>query len=159
MPDMNERELIRCFEEIAKYNRGITGLFTGVLRAIAGFVASLGGFAIAIVLFGAIAERRRDLSLLRAAGAEGRQIVSLVLIDAVAIAAISVVVGLGLGFACASPTTDILREQYGWVLDQQWFAVELPYLAIGALVSALLGAIGPARLAFRSVPSEAFAPE
>jgi len=145
--------------QIAKANRQTAALFNDVLVTIASFMEALGGVAVSILMLGAVAERRRDLALLRAAGAEPRTLLCLVVADAALVCLIASVLGLSLGLLCASPATDVLREAYGWVLEQRWSSRELPLLATGTMVLGLLGATLPARMAYRAIPADAFAPE
>jgi putative ABC transport system permease protein len=144
---------------LAASNRAQNNLFTGVFHAIAWFVASLGGVGVAILLVDSVAERRRDFALLRAAGAAPSTLVILIFVDAAVVALCASASGLTLGIVCASPMTDVLRDAYGWTLRQQWFAPELPFLLLGALLAALAGACAPARMAYRAVPCDVFAPE
>jgi putative ABC transport system permease protein len=144
---------------IENYNRRVIGVFSGVLRGIAGFVASLGGFAVAILLLGIVAERRHDFALLRAAGSSPWQLTFLVLADATVVGTSASVAGLVLGLTCAMPTTDVLRETYGWILEQSWSAPELPLLAAGATIAAVLASVVPAAMAYRTVSADIFAPE
>jgi ABC-type lipoprotein release transport system permease subunit len=144
---------------IQSYNRRVIGVFSGALRGIAGFVASLGGFAVAILLLGIVAERRRDFALLRAAGASPWQLTFLVLADATVVGLSASATGLVLGLVCATPTTDVLREMYGWMLEQCWSAPELLPLALGATLAAILASLVPATMAHRSTSTDIFAPE
>ncbi|HTO71937.1 MAG TPA: FtsX-like permease family protein, partial [Myxococcota bacterium] len=146
-------------EGMAKSNRASASVFNGVLSTIGAFMETLGGVAVAALLLGTIAERRRDLALLRAAGAEPGLLFLLVLADATVVCVSSCIAGLVLGLSCASPAVDVLRESYGWGLDQVWYTKQLAYLAAGTLALGLLGALAPARIAYRSIPTEAFAPD
>ena len=146
-------------KEIVAANRSLTDVFTSTLHVLAAFISFLGGIGVTILLAGIIAERRRDLAVLRAAGAEPRQLVTVVLVDALALGSLGALCGVALGLACAAPAADVLRESYGWILEQRWTAPELPVVIGGTLVAAVLGALLPARMAYRTTPDDVFGPE
>jgi putative ABC transport system permease protein len=145
--------------EIVAANRSLTDVFTSTLHVLGAFISVLGAIGVMILLAGIIAERRRDLAVLRAAGAEPRQVVMVVLVDALALGFLGALCGVALGLACADPASDILRESFGWILEQRWTAPELPFVIAGAFLAALLGALIPARMAYRTSPDDVFGPE
>ena len=145
--------------EAAAATRRYSEVFTSTLHVLGAFISSLGGIGVMILLGGVIAERRRDLSVLRAAGAEPRQLFAVVLLDALVLGLLGSACGLALGLACAAPAADILRESFGWILEQRWMAPQLPFLVAGAFISAVLGALLPARMAYRIRPDDVFGPE
>ena len=57
------------------------------------------------------------------------------------------------------PCSDILRETYGWVVEQRWYSDSIPWIILGALGAALLGGIVPARIAYRTSATDLLAPE
>jgi len=139
--------------------REIGDVFTSTLYVLAAFISLLGAIGVMILLAGVVAERRRDLALLRAAGAEPRQVVTVVLADGTILGLLGATIGCAVGFLCAGPAADVPREGYGWLLEQQWFAPEIPAIAFGGFVAAVLGALIPARMAYRTPPDEVFGPE
>jgi putative ABC transport system permease protein len=145
--------------ELAEATHRQSDVFTSTLHVLGAFLSSLGAIGVMILLAGIVADRRRDLAVLRAAGAEPSQLLTVVLLDAFVLGILGVVCGVGLGFASAVPATDILRESYGWVLEQQWVAPELPVIVAGAVVSSVLGALVPARMAQRTNADVALGPE
>jgi putative ABC transport system permease protein len=145
--------------EILSLNREISEVFTSTLYVLGTFTSLLGAIGVMILLAGVVAERRRDLSLLRAAGAEPRQLVAVILADAVVLGFLGATGGCLLGFACAGPAADVPREGYGWLLEQRWFAPQIPVIVAGAFAAAVVGALLPARMASRTHPDEVFGPE
>jgi putative ABC transport system permease protein len=145
--------------EIVAANRQVTEVFSSTLHVLGAFISLLGAIGVMILLAGVIAERRRDLAVLRAAGAEPRQLVTVILVDALALGFLGTICGVALGLACADPASDILRESYGWILEQQWTAPELPFLVVGGVASAVIGALIPARMAYHTTPDDVFVPE
>ncbi|MBM4335310.1 MAG: FtsX-like permease family protein [Deltaproteobacteria bacterium] len=145
--------------DIVAVNRRLTQVFSSTLQALGAFMAALGAIGVMVLLTGIVSERRRDLAVLRAAGAEPRQLVEVVLVDAFALGAAGAGLGVALGFACAEPAADILRESFGWILEQRWTAAELPALIAGAVIASVLGAALPALSAYRTASDEVVGPE
>jgi putative ABC transport system permease protein len=135
---------------------GILDQFFGLLYiqlAIALLVAVLG---VANTLVISVAERRRELGILKALGTERRQVVRLIVAEALGIAAVGGSLGYLVGsylihFSGSALSTNIS----GWVLAYAFpwgIAVSLVFLL--ALVS-VAAALYPARLALRVSPAEA----
>jgi putative ABC transport system permease protein len=135
---------------------GILDQFFGLLYiqlAIALLVAVLG---VANTLVISVAERRRELGILKALGTERRQVVRLIVAEALGIAAVGGSLGYLVGsylihFSGSALSTNIS----GWVLTYAFpwgIAVSLAFLL--ALVS-VTAALYPARLALRVSPAEA----
>ncbi len=146
-------------DETASATRRFSEVFTSTLHVLGAFIASLGGIGVMILLAGIVAERRRDLAVLRAAGAEPRQLVVLVLIDALTLGLLGSACGVALGIACAAPAADILRESYGWILEQRWMAPQIPFVVAGAIAAAVAGGMLPARMAYGVGAGDVFGPE
>ncbi len=144
---------------VASKIRDISEVFTSTLYVLAAFISLLGTIGVMILLAGVVAERRRDLALLRAAGAEPRQVVTVVLVDAALLGLLGTTIGCAVGFLCAIPAADVPREGYGWILEQRWFAPEIPAIVLGGFAASVLGALVPARMAYRTLPDEVFGPE
>src|SRR4030095_3524643 len=70
---------------------------TSIYRALTGLAALVGLFGIVGTLALAIVERRRELGLLRAVGMQRRQVRSMIRAEAVIVALVGAVLGLGLG--------------------------------------------------------------
>lgn len=145
--------------ELVAANRQMTDVFTSTLHVLGAFISILGGIGVMILLAGIVAERRRELEVLRAAGGEPKLLATIVLVDALTLGFVGAACGLALGFACAEPASDILRETYGWILEQRWMAPELPFVIAGAVTAAVLGALVPARMAYSSNSAAVFGPE
>ena len=112
-------------------------------------VLFVGAFVIYNTFSITVAQRTRELGLLRALGASGRQVVSSVAIEALVLGVVSSVIGLALGLLIVAPLEALLSA----------FGVDLPSgplqilpstivisLLVGTIVT-LLSAISPARAA------------
>lgn len=150
---------VTASNELAAANRRYAEVFTSTLHVLGAFISSLGGLSVMILLTGIVAERRRDLAVLRAAGAEPRMLVAVVLLDSLALGILGCICGLALGFACAVPAADVLRESFGWILDQRWTAPELRTVIALTLSSVVVGALLPARMAYHTTADRVFGPE
>jgi putative ABC transport system permease protein len=128
--------------------------FDDLLFAVSALALLLGGVAIANLLVGLVAARRREFALLRTAGAAPNQLAALVLGDAALLAGFSVAAGAGLGLLLSRPMLELLGEEFGLYVDAHF---DLPRLALlFALVTAsvLLSALYPALLARRTTTLE-----
>ncbi|HEX5534004.1 MAG TPA: FtsX-like permease family protein, partial [Actinomycetales bacterium] len=117
----------------------------------------VGGFLIANTFNIVITSRTRELALLRAAGATGRQVIASVLGEAALVGAVGAVLGTGLGVAAALGLRDI-TGRFGVALPTGSVVIlprtVLVALLVGVLVT-VLAALGPARRAARVAPVEA----
>ncbi|HEX5533392.1 MAG TPA: FtsX-like permease family protein [Actinomycetales bacterium] len=128
-----------------------------MLLALSAAGLLVGSFLIANTFNIVITSRTRELALLRAAGATGRQVVASVLGEAALVGVVGAALGNGLGVAAAAGLRD-LTARFGVALPSGTVVVlprtVLVALLIGVLVT-VLAALGPARRAARVAPVEA----
>lgn len=91
----------------AEINEGL-GFFTTALLVFAGVSLFVGAFLIANTFTIIVAQRTRELALLRAVGASRRQVVMSVLLEALAVGLVGSVVGLALGLGVAEALQGVL---------------------------------------------------
>jgi putative ABC transport system permease protein len=134
-------EVLRVFDS--------TFSITYALELIAVVVAMLG---VAGTLLTLVIERRRDLLLLRLAGADRRQVRRMVVIEAAAMGVVSQAVGLAVGFALSLVLIYVINVQsFGWTIQ---FHVPVAFLvqsSIAVVVATSLAGVYPARRAARLV--------
>jgi putative ABC transport system permease protein len=136
-------------EESADQVKEGLGFIRTALLVFAGIALFVGTFIIFNTFSIIVAQRTRELGLLRALGATGRQITASVLAEAAIVGLLAGAIGLGLGVLIAMGLTALLKA----------FGIDLPSsslqflprtiwvsLAIGTLVT-LVAAISPARRA------------
>lgn len=134
--------------------RGNLGFLTDALLAFAGIALFVGGFVIWNTFAILLAQRTRELALLRAIGASRRQVFGSVLVEAVTLGVVSSGFGVGLGLLAAQGLTALIST-FG--LDLPSAGPRLPAggtaLAVltGTLVT-VLAALGPAGRATRIPP-------
>ena len=118
---------------------------TYVLQTIGIIISGLGIFLSLTIL---VAERQREISILRAVGASRGQIETMVLWEAAIIGALGSVVGIIAGLVLAAILSYVINVSFfGWTIAwaTPWrFLLFLPFLVVGA---SLIAGYGPARQA------------
>ncbi len=152
-------------DTVAKESQDAVGEFLDVIStfliAFAVIAILVGGFIIANTFNILVAQRVRELALLRAIGASGAQVRRSVLIEATGMAllgsSIGIVVGLGLARALASLFRSIGLDINSGALDLTPGTLALAYI-VGLAVT-LVSAYVPARRASRIAPVAAMREE
>lgn len=133
------------------------GIFTTIMLVFAGVSVLVGSFVIWNTFNVLVAQRRREVALLRAVGATRRQVLAGVMVEAGVIGLVSGVLGLLLGVGLAAVIRSLL-ELIGVEMPTTSPAVEprtvVVALAVGLLVT-VVAAIAPAWAATRVAPMEA----
>ncbi|MFA6574038.1 MAG: FtsX-like permease family protein [Nocardioides sp.] len=137
--------------------RDSMGIFTTVLLVFAGVSVLVGSFVIWNTFNVLVAQRRREVALLRAVGATRRQVLTGVLIEAGVIGLVSGLAGLLLGVGLAAGIRSLL-EVVGVEMPTTTPAVQLrtivAAMGVGLLVT-MSAAVAPAWAATRVAPMEA----
>ena len=136
-------------------------VITQFLVAFAVIAILVGGFIIANTFTILVAQRVRELALLRALGASGAQVRRSVLLEATLMGLIGSSLGIGLGLLLARGLAALFR---GFGLDISSEALDLTWTAVGAaylvgLGVTLVSAYLPARRASRTAPVAAMRDE
>lgn len=133
------------------------GFLTTGLLVFAG-VALLVAAVIILNTFGiTVAQRTRELALLQAVGADARQVIVAVLLEAVAVGLVGSVVGVGAGVAVASGLRALL-DAVGVPLPATTLVLAPRTVVVGIALGVLVtvaAAVGPALRASRVAPVEA----
>jgi putative ABC transport system permease protein len=125
-----------------------------MLLVLAGAGLLIGGFLIANTFSIVVTQRTRELAVLRAAGATGRQVTGSVLGEAIAVGVLGAVAGAGLGVLAATGLRE-LAGAFGVVVPDSGLVVTARTLIVALLVGVLvtaLAALGPSRRAARISP-------
>jgi putative ABC transport system permease protein len=137
--------------------RDSMGIFTTVLLVFAGVSVLVGSFVIWNTFNVLVAQRRREVALLRAVGATRRQVLTGVLVEAGLVGLVSGVIGLAAGVGLAEGIRALLTL-VGLEMPTTSPAVEprtiVAALAVGLVVT-MFAAISPAWAATRVAPMEA----
>jgi putative ABC transport system permease protein len=134
------REVLRIFDS--------TFAITYALEAVAIIVAMMG---VATTLVTLTLDRRRDLAVLRLVGTARRQIVRMVVAEAVMIAGVSQAIGLAIGMALSLILVFVINQQsFGWTI--QWHVpwLLLAQMSILTLLATTAAALLPARRVART---------
>ena len=137
--------------------RDAMGIFTKVLLVFAGVSLLVGSFVIWNTFNVLVAQRRREVALLRAVGATRRQVLAGVLIEAGIIGVVSGAVGLLAGVGLATGIRSLLKL-VGVELPTTSAAIEprtiIAAFVVGVVVT-MVAAVAPAWSATRVSPMEA----
>jgi len=139
------------------------GRFLGTALLAFAFVALLvGAFLIFNTFTIIVAQRTRELALLRCLGASRRQVMNSVLLESVIVALVASLVGLGLGVLIAGGLKALLSTFLGADIPATGIQFQprtvVVSLAVGLIVT-VLAAVMPARKATRVPPVAALQPE
>ncbi|WP_433606277.1 FtsX-like permease family protein [Dactylosporangium sp. CA-139114] len=137
--------------------KGQVGYLRAMLLALAGAALLVGGFLIANTFAVVVGQRTRELAVLRAAGATGRQLLASVLGEAALIGAAASAAGIGLGVAAAAGLR-ALAGRVGVPLPDGDLVLLPRTVAAAAVIGVVItvaAAVAPARRAARIAPVEA----
>jgi putative ABC transport system permease protein len=142
------------------------GFFNKILLGFAGVALFVGIFLILNTFSIIVAQRTRELALMRALGASRRQMISSVLVEAVTIGLIASVVGLGLGIGVGALLAWVFGNIGGAALELAGIGVPaaavIASFTVGLLVTvvaALLPAVRAARIPPVAALQEAATPD
>ena len=127
---------------------GQTFRITGVLRGIAVVVAVIGIF---LTLTTLVAEREREIGVLRAVGASRPQIRGIVLIESLLIGLLASLLGIAAGLALSLVLTFVINKAFfGWTIPLACPWATILLTPVWIVLSALVAGWGPAARAGRS---------
>ncbi len=136
-------------------SQAIRGLSMGL-----GFVGAIALFVGMLLIYNTfqmtVAERTREIGMLRSLGATRRQILSLMMVEALFLGILGTALGIGGGLLLSLPLVQLMSNMMGLALES--FVVPMDGLvqAVGiGLVTTLVAALLPAWSASRIAPTEA----
>lgn len=114
----------------------------GVLRMISWMVVVVGLMAMLIALTTTLNERRREMSILRAVGAQSSQIVGLLVFESALLTALGIILGVFLSVALVAVLKPWIETEFGLYLVGPWFTSrELLYILVTLIGGTLIGLI------------------
>jgi len=134
--------------------KGFFGFFQTFLLVFAGIALFVGAFLIFNTFSILVAQRSRELALLRALGASRGQVTTSVLVEAVLVGLLASVIGLGLGVAVAKGLQALINS-FGGALPSGSLVIAPRTVVVSVVtgvVVTLLAALLPARRAARVPP-------
>jgi putative ABC transport system permease protein len=129
-----------------------------VLALVAYLVAVVATGSILVSIYNSMKERRRDIAILRALGARRRTIFSAIVLEAVAIAAIGMVLAFAVHVTILTAVAAVVRSQTGVVLDPWAPNAVMLWAPLGMIALAALAGLVPAWKAYRTPVAENLAP-
>jgi putative ABC transport system permease protein len=154
-PELSPRVLVQTTAKVT------SGLHESVASGQLGFILAVvivslsAAFIILTGMTTNLAERQRELGILRSIGAERRQLAWMQIITGVIIGGLGAILGVPLGVGIAKLLGWVYREQLTWGVPTPGRTLVLA--AIGSVVSGVLGALWPAWRAGRTSPLGAIA--
>ena len=136
---------------------GGLGFITMALTGFAGIALFVGSFIIWNTFSMQVAQRTRELALLRAIGATRRQVLRTIVVEAAVLGAGASAIGLLLGVGMSRGLTSLMGF-FGLSMPSAPLEVEASTIAIGLAVGTLItvaAAVAPARRATKVLPVEA----
>ncbi|MFC0682624.1 ABC transporter permease [Lysobacter korlensis] len=143
---VSNQDLASASAEAAKENLGYLQV---ALLAMAGASLLISAFLIANTFSIVITQRTRELAILRAAGATGRQVTASVLAEAALIGVTASLAGVGLGLGMSLLLRDLVSAA-GMPLPQGPLVISFTTVAVAlatGVVVSVLSALAPARMA------------
>jgi putative ABC transport system permease protein len=134
--------------------KGFFGFFQTFLLVFAGIALFVGAFLIFNTFSILVAQRSRELALLRALGASRRQVTASVLVEAVVVGLVASLIGLGLGVVVAKGLQALINS-FGGALPSGALVIAPRTVVVSVVtgvVVTLLAALLPARRAARVPP-------
>jgi putative ABC transport system permease protein len=144
-------------DEQAEAVAGGLGFITMALTGFAGIALFVGSFIIWNTFSMQVAQRTRELALLRAIGATRRQVMRTIIVEATVLGTAASALGLLLGIGMARGLTSLMGL-FGLSMPSAPLRVEASTIVVGLVVGTLItvaAAVAPARRATKVLPVEA----
>jgi len=140
---------VATYQDRVSKLREISSTFTAYVVGIALISLVVGAIGIANIMLANVAERRREIGIMKAIGARNRDVVQLFLNEAVLLGLLGALLGTVVGVAGAFVGTELIKLPF--VMDVVWLPVAI---AVGVGVGVVAG-LYPAWSAARTDPIEA----
>lgn len=131
----------------------VTGMFTGIIAAIAGISLLVGGIGVMNIMLVSVTERTREIGIRKALGAKTGSITFQFLIEAGTLTLIGGVIGIVLGLWGGYGISSLMGME-GYVAPST-----VVYIALFSIAIGIFFGIYPARKAARLSPIEALRTE
>lgn len=127
----------------------VVGMAEKSLMAVSAIVVVVSLTGLVAIMISGLNERRRELAILRAVGAQPREILLLLLYEGMFVTLLSIVIGLAALTIASLLAAPLMQAHFGIAMSLHWLsAEELQLLAIIALVG-LFASLFPAYMAYK----------
>lgn len=137
-----EKEITTLFTIVDQVNR--------VFLAIAIVVLVSSGVSIMLALYNSMAQRRRQIAVLRVLGASQGRIFNLTLAECAMIGLAGAISGILLAYLGAALASDVLRARFGLIIQPNVEPMTMLMLAAATVVLACVAGLVPAIMAYRT---------
>ena len=137
------------FDEIRKLDK-IVGNVNRLFVAVAAAVMLSSGVAIMLALYNSMAQRRRQIAVLRVLGASKPRIFGLVLTESALIGMLGAAAGVLLAFVGAVAAAGVMKGEIGLVVDPVVPLRELIAVVMATVALAALAGVVPAVMAYQT---------
>lgn len=137
---------------------GLVGPAENALRVVGALVVLVGLAGMVTALLTTLAERRREMAILRALGAHPRLVFGLLVLEAGVLTAVGAAAGLALAYAALAAARSIVLERFGLALASAPPSAADWRLLAAVLAAGLLAGSVPALLAYRRTLADGLVP-
>ncbi len=128
---------------------GIVGIAEKALIGVSAMVVATALLGMAAMIFSGLNERRREMAILRAVGARPLTIMGLLMLEAVLMAMIAVLLGIGLLYAGLWVGRPYVDAAFGLYLPMEPLSSREAVVALGVVLAAAVTSLFPALRAYR----------
>jgi putative ABC transport system permease protein len=136
----------------------ITGIGENILRVVSLMVVVTGLAGLVAVILAGLGERRRELAILRSAGARPRDIFMLLTIEGMAVMLTGVIVGVVISTALIFALSPFLTAYFGVTLRASVISMDELFLLGQIVIAGLIASVLPALRAYRLSLSDGLTP-
>lgn len=123
---------------------------TGMLLGMASMIAAIAAIGLAGMLLTAVAQRKREIAVLRTIGAEDRNVFHMFMLEGLLNGLLSWIISMPLAYAIAQPVAVALGQSlFGVQLDYSYYYPGVIIWLVGILLLSLLAAWWPSRQALK----------
>ena len=135
----------------------VVGNIRRVLVVLTGLIIVVSGVSIFVSIYNSMADRRREIAVMRALGARRQSVFSIILAESILLCVIGGIIGLILGHGLVYLAAPYVAQQTGLLIDPFSFEpIELVLFPILLLLASMVGFI-PAMTAYRTDVADALA--
>jgi putative ABC transport system permease protein len=142
-------------EAFRQHTRRVIAKFDDLLRIPILLVAAIAVLALVNLMLGNVVARRRELAILRAAGATPSDRVLLMLWNGLILGALGTLCGLALSVPWSQIATDVVAGELGYQISYAMHGVIALWIAAGALLLSAAAALVPALIVALRAPAGA----